>query len=177
MFILAALVYPVVLAVLCVGAGLLVDRAGGRFLPGALLPAVGAAALIAGLPADHLRLARRSGDPLCDRGPRHRRIRVRPAQGADARAAMASMEVAARRTSARIRSCAGPHALRRPAHILVLHGSRAPAPENPGRQPERVRAPARTATPAGKAPAPSATDGCRPKPHTPAHHHNLTEHY
>jgi hypothetical protein len=47
MFILTALVYPVVLAVLCVGAGLLVDRAAGRFLPGALLPAVGAAALIA----------------------------------------------------------------------------------------------------------------------------------
>ena len=46
MFILTALVYPVVLAVLCVGAGLLVDRASGRFLPGALLPAVGAAALI-----------------------------------------------------------------------------------------------------------------------------------
>jgi hypothetical protein len=35
-----------VLAVLCVGAGLLVDRASGRFLPGALLPPVGAAALI-----------------------------------------------------------------------------------------------------------------------------------
>ena len=46
MLILTALVYPVVLAVLCVGAGLLVDRASGRFLPGALLPAVGAAALI-----------------------------------------------------------------------------------------------------------------------------------
>jgi hypothetical protein len=45
-FILTALVYPVVLAVLCVGAGLLVDRASGRFLPRTLLPAVGAAALI-----------------------------------------------------------------------------------------------------------------------------------
>jgi hypothetical protein len=45
-FILAALVYPVALAMLCVGAGLLVDRVSGRFLPGALLPAVGAAALI-----------------------------------------------------------------------------------------------------------------------------------
>ncbi len=48
MFILTALVYPVVLAVLCVGAGLLVDRASGRFLPAALLPVVGAAALIGG---------------------------------------------------------------------------------------------------------------------------------
>src|SRR5271166_1875712 len=46
MFILTALVYPAVLAVLSVGVGLLVDRASGRFLPGALLPAVGAAALI-----------------------------------------------------------------------------------------------------------------------------------
>jgi hypothetical protein len=45
-FILTALVYPVVLAVLCAGAGLLVERASGRFLPGALLPPVGAAALI-----------------------------------------------------------------------------------------------------------------------------------
>jgi len=40
------LLYPCVLALLCVGAGLLVDRASGGFLPGALLPAVGAAALI-----------------------------------------------------------------------------------------------------------------------------------
>lgn len=47
MFVLTALVYPCVLAVLCVGAGLLVDRASGEYLPGMLLPAVGAAALIA----------------------------------------------------------------------------------------------------------------------------------
>ena len=47
MFALNALVYPCVLAALCVGAGLLVDRCSGGFLPGALLPAVGAAALIA----------------------------------------------------------------------------------------------------------------------------------
>jgi len=47
MFVLVALVYPCVLALLCVGAGLLVDRASGGFLPGMLLPAIGAAALIA----------------------------------------------------------------------------------------------------------------------------------
>jgi hypothetical protein len=47
MFILTTLVYPVVLALLCVGAGLLVDRCSGGFLPGLLLPTVGAAALIA----------------------------------------------------------------------------------------------------------------------------------
>jgi hypothetical protein len=47
MFVLTTLVYPVVLALLCVGAGLLVDRASGGILPGMLLPAVGAAALIA----------------------------------------------------------------------------------------------------------------------------------
>jgi hypothetical protein len=47
MFALTTLVYPCVLAVLCVGAGLLVDRLSGGFLPGALLPAVGAAGLIA----------------------------------------------------------------------------------------------------------------------------------
>jgi hypothetical protein len=47
MFVLTALVYPAALALLCVGAGLLVDRFSGRFLPGALLPVVGAAALIA----------------------------------------------------------------------------------------------------------------------------------
>jgi hypothetical protein len=46
MFVLATLLYPCVLALLCVGAGLLVDRASGDFLPGVLLPAVGAAALI-----------------------------------------------------------------------------------------------------------------------------------
>ncbi len=47
MLVLTALVYPCVLALLCVGAGLLVDRAGGGWLPGMLLGAVGAAALIA----------------------------------------------------------------------------------------------------------------------------------
>src|SRR5438105_12235703 len=47
MFVLTALVYPGVLAVLCLGAGLLIDRAAGSFLPAALLPAVGLATLIA----------------------------------------------------------------------------------------------------------------------------------
>jgi hypothetical protein len=46
-FVLSALVYPCVLAALCIGAGLLVDRASGGFLHGSLLPAVGGAALIA----------------------------------------------------------------------------------------------------------------------------------
>jgi hypothetical protein len=46
MFVLTALVYPVVLALLCFGAALLVDRVSGGGLPGTLLPAVGAAALI-----------------------------------------------------------------------------------------------------------------------------------
>ncbi len=47
MFVVTTLVYPCVLALLCVGAGLLVDRVSGGYLPGLLLPAVGAAALIA----------------------------------------------------------------------------------------------------------------------------------
>jgi hypothetical protein len=47
LFALTVLVYPLALALLCVGAGLLVDRCSGRFLPAALLPCVGAAALIA----------------------------------------------------------------------------------------------------------------------------------
>jgi hypothetical protein len=47
LFVLVTLVYPALLAVLCLGAGLLVDRFSGRFLPGALLPVVGVAALIA----------------------------------------------------------------------------------------------------------------------------------
>jgi hypothetical protein len=46
MFVLTTLVYPVVLALLCVGAALLVDRASGGFLPAMLFPAVGAAVLI-----------------------------------------------------------------------------------------------------------------------------------
>jgi hypothetical protein len=37
MFVLSALVYPAVLALLCVGAGLAIDRASGGFLPGVLL--------------------------------------------------------------------------------------------------------------------------------------------
>ncbi len=47
MLVLTALVYPCVLALLCVGAGLLVDRATGGWLPGMLLAALGAAALVA----------------------------------------------------------------------------------------------------------------------------------
>jgi len=46
MFVLATLLYPCVLALLCAGAGLLVDRVSGSFLPGALLPVLGAATLI-----------------------------------------------------------------------------------------------------------------------------------
>jgi hypothetical protein len=47
MFIATALLYPCVLAAMCVGAGLLVDRCSGGFLPAPLLLSVGAAALIA----------------------------------------------------------------------------------------------------------------------------------
>jgi hypothetical protein len=47
MFVPTTLVYPVVLALLCLGAALLVDRACGSLLPAMLFPAVGAAALIA----------------------------------------------------------------------------------------------------------------------------------
>jgi hypothetical protein len=46
MFIATALLYPCVLAALCAGAGLLVDRLSGGWLPGALLLTVGAAGLI-----------------------------------------------------------------------------------------------------------------------------------
>ena len=46
MFVATTLGYPVLLAALCLGAGLLTDRLSGGFLPAPLLPAVGAAALI-----------------------------------------------------------------------------------------------------------------------------------
>ncbi|MEA2209388.1 MAG: hypothetical protein QOF54_1865 [Solirubrobacteraceae bacterium] len=46
LFALTVLVYPLALALLCAGAGLLVDRASGAFLPIALVPSVGAATLI-----------------------------------------------------------------------------------------------------------------------------------
>ncbi|MGH2850769.1 MAG: hypothetical protein ACRDLP_09155 [Solirubrobacteraceae bacterium] len=47
MFVLSALAYPLVLAVLCTGAGLAVDRVSGGVVRGVLVPAVGLAALIA----------------------------------------------------------------------------------------------------------------------------------
>ncbi len=47
MFLSTTLLYPLELALLCVGTGLLVDRLSGRFLPLALLPATGLAGLIA----------------------------------------------------------------------------------------------------------------------------------
>jgi hypothetical protein len=46
MFLLTTIVYPCVFALVCVGTGLAVDRASGRFLPAVMLPALGAAALI-----------------------------------------------------------------------------------------------------------------------------------
>jgi hypothetical protein len=46
MFLLTVFVYPIVLAVLCTGAGLLLDRLSGRVLPGLLLPVAGMAALV-----------------------------------------------------------------------------------------------------------------------------------
>ncbi len=47
LFALTVFAYPLVLALLCLGVGLAVDRCAGRFLPLALVPSVGAAALIA----------------------------------------------------------------------------------------------------------------------------------
>ncbi len=47
MFLATALLYPCVLAAMCLGSGLLVDRLSGRFLPAPLLVSVGAAGLIA----------------------------------------------------------------------------------------------------------------------------------
>ena len=47
MFVLSALLYPALLAALCIGAALGVDRASGGILPGPLLAVVGMAALIA----------------------------------------------------------------------------------------------------------------------------------
>ncbi|MGA2454407.1 MAG: hypothetical protein ABSG93_12895 [Solirubrobacteraceae bacterium] len=47
MFLATALLYPCVLAVLCAGAGLAVDRCSGGWLPAPLLLSVGAAALVA----------------------------------------------------------------------------------------------------------------------------------
>jgi hypothetical protein len=46
MFLLTVFVYPIVLAVLCGGAGLLLDRASGRVLPSLLLPIAGIATLV-----------------------------------------------------------------------------------------------------------------------------------
>jgi len=47
MFVLSSLVYPAVVALLCAGAGLAVDRAAGQVLPGPLVAPLGLAALIA----------------------------------------------------------------------------------------------------------------------------------
>jgi hypothetical protein len=47
MFVATALLYPCVLVMLCLGAGLAIDRGSGGFLPVSLLLSVGAAALIA----------------------------------------------------------------------------------------------------------------------------------
>jgi hypothetical protein len=46
MYLLTVVLYPIALALLCTGAGLLVDRVSGSILPGALVPLVGMAALV-----------------------------------------------------------------------------------------------------------------------------------
>ena len=46
MYLLTVVLYPIALALLCTGAGLLLDRASGSILPAALIPLVGMAALI-----------------------------------------------------------------------------------------------------------------------------------
>ena len=46
LFLLTVFAYPLALALLCLGAGLLLDRCSGRFLPAPLLPSAGAATLI-----------------------------------------------------------------------------------------------------------------------------------
>ena len=62
MFALTTLVYPVVLALLCVGAGLLVDRVSGGFLPRDAPADRRRGGADRGLAADHLRGGARAGD-------------------------------------------------------------------------------------------------------------------
>ena len=64
MFLLSTLVYPLVLALLCLGAGLLVERVSGVPLPGALLLGLGVAALIGASQLTHVRAGDRSGHAL-----------------------------------------------------------------------------------------------------------------
>ena len=77
MFLATVLLYPCVLAALCAGAGLAVDRCSGCFLPAPLLLSVGAAALIGLSQSEHRRARDLSRDALRDGGARARRIGAR----------------------------------------------------------------------------------------------------
>ena len=142
LFALTVLVYPLALALLCVGAGLLIDRCSGGFLPAALLPSVGAAALIALsqlstyaaplAPATPylIAVAAVSGFALARRRVRGSRSpRLRPS-------------MAARPAGARLPARARARAAGRAAELLLLHGPvglrrahdrrRLPDPPRPG---------------------------------------------
>ena len=143
MFVLATLLYPCVLALLCAGAGLLVDRASGSFLPGVLLPAVGAATLIGALPAHDLRRLRRAGDALSAGAARPRRLRARAA-AAGAQSARPgdgeAIRLAAGRAGDRLRRRAGAGPVRgAPLVLLVRRPHRLGLPHARGRLPDPPR--------------------------------------
>ena len=143
MFVLTTLVYPVVLALLCIGAGLLVDRGSGGFLPGGAAAGVGAAALIAVSQLSTYVYPAGAGDPLPDGRGRAGRLRARRGRGcARSPGARAVPGLAAARARARLCPGARAGAARGSAHLLLLHGPvglrrahdgrRLPDPSRPG---------------------------------------------
>ena len=137
MFVATALLYPCVLAALCAGAGLLVDRLSGGFLPPALLLSVGAAALIALsqlstyvsalAPATPYLMARARRSPGSRWGGRGRARCARRCRAAPWLAAVSVLAYAL---------ALAPVLLAGRAHLLLLHG-----PRGLRRAPDRRRLP------------------------------------
>ena len=123
MFVLTTLVYPVVLALLCLGGALLVDQASDGLLPTMLFPAVGAAALIV-LSQLSTYIA-----PLAPATPyllvvlALAGLLLGTAAATYAYAGMAWFHLATARVSAGLRPGARAGATRGTAHLLLLHGA------------------------------------------------------
>ena len=123
MFALTALAYPCVLALLCVGAGLLIDRVSGSWLPGMLLAVVGAAALIAVSQLTTYVTFAAAATPYALAPVAVAGFALGWAAVERFARGMAAVRVADRRGCARLRGRLGAGPVRRPAELLLVSGA------------------------------------------------------
>ena len=150
MFVLSTLVYPLALALLCLGAGLLVERAQRRLAPRRAAPERRRRRVDRRDPATHVRAGDRARHARVDRAARRRRpdplarAAARPGVSARASARSAPSSPVARLCARRSRPCCSRAAPRSPrswrCRLRRAHdGRRLPDPPRPELQPSRPR--------------------------------------